>query len=389
MSFLTTNSQVRLALVGIGVVAITGGLGRFAYTPIIPYMQTTLNISSADIGLLASSNYLGYLIGSIVPLIYSFANKQRLTLYLSVFVSVITLGLMGSTEEFFIFSLLRFFQGISGAIGLVIATNLIFSQIKDTGRIDLRLAHISGFGVGMFLSAIAIWICSMFELQWNYQWFVIAILCLVLTIPIISSPLEKGSEASIDPSSHSNRLSLGFVGISVGYFFFGFGYIIFGTFIAALAVNTPALENIQHASWIVVGVSAMPAIFVWQAISKFTGNHISLALSCFTCSAGILTLYFFDGVGASLFACLAYGIGVIGIVGLVLMEGKIRHSGSIKFAVAFLTTTFSVGQITGPYISGLMIDFFGDYENAMLLSGCSLLMAGLCMINYRLLFSRF
>ena len=389
MSFLTTNSQVRLALVGIGVVAITGGLGRFAYTPIIPYMQTTLNISSADIGLLASSNYLGYLIGSIIPLVYSFANKQRLTLYLSVFVSIITLGLMGATEEFYIFSLLRFFQGISGAIGLVIATNLIFSQITDTGRIDLRLAHISGFGVGMFLSAIAIWICSIFELQWNYQWFVIAILCLVLTIPIISSPLEKGSEASIDPSSHSNRLSLGFVGISVGYFFFGFGYIIFGTFIAALAVNTPALENIQHASWIVVGVSAMPAIFVWQAISKFTGNHISLALSCFTCSAGILTLYFFDGVGASLFACLAYGIGVIGIVGLVLMEGKIRHSGSIKFAVAFLTTTFSIGQITGPYISGLMIDFFGDYENAMLLSGCSLLMAGLCMINYRLLFSRF
>ena len=389
MSFLTTNSQVRLALVGIGVVAITGGLGRFAYTPIIPYMQTTLNISSADIGLLASSNYLGYLIGSIIPLVYSFANKQRLTLYLSVFVSIITLGLMGATEEFYTFSLLRFFQGISGAIGLVIATNLIFSQITDTGRIDLRLAHISGFGVGMFLSAIAIWICSMFELQWNYQWFVIAILCLVLTIPIISSPLEKGSEASIEPSSHSNRLSLGFVGISVGYFFFGFGYIIFGTFIAALAVNTPALENIQHASWIVVGVSAMPAIFVWQAISRFTGNHISLALSCFTCSAGILTLYFFDGVGASLFACLAYGIGVIGIVGLVLMEGKIRHAGSIKFAVAFLTTTFSIGQITGPYISGLMIDFFGDYENAMLLSGCSLLMAGLCMINYRLLFSRF
>ena len=388
MSLLTTNSQVRLALVGICVVAITGGLGRFAYTPIIPYMQSTLNISSADIGLIASSNYLGYLFGSIIPLIYSFTNKQRLTLYLSVMVSVLTLGLMGTTSDFNMFILLRFFQGISGAIGLVIATNLIFAQITVTGRVDLRLAHISGFGVGMFLSAIAIWICSMLELQWNYQWFVIAILCLILTIPIISSPLEKGSEVSIDHNSQSNKLSLGFVGISVGYFFFGFGYIIFGTFIAALAVNTPALENIQHASWILVGISAMPAIFIWQTISKVTGNHISLALSCFTCATGILTLYFFDGIGASLFACVAYGTGVIGIVGLVLMEGKIRHSGSIKFAVAFLTTTFSVGQITGPYISGLMIDFFGNYENAMLLSGCSLFTAGLCMINYKLLFSR-
>ena len=214
MSFLTTNSQFRLALIGICVVAITGGLGRFAYTPIIPYMQTTLNISSTDIGLIASSNYLGYLIGSIIPLIFSFANKQRLTLYLSVLVSIITLGLMGLTNEFYTFVLLRFLQGISGAIGLVIATNLIFSQITVTGRIDLRLAHISGFGVGMFLSAIAIWICSMFGLQWNYQWFVIAILCLILTIPIISIPLEKGSEASVNQASQSNKLSLGFVGIS-------------------------------------------------------------------------------------------------------------------------------------------------------------------------------
>ena len=206
MSFLTTNSQFRLALVGICVVAITGGLGRFAYTPIIPYMQNTLNISSADIGLIASSNYLGYLIGSIIPLIYSFANKQRLTLYLSVVVSIVTLGLMGSTSDFYLFVLLRFLQGISGAIGLVIATNLIFSQITVTGRIDLRLAHISGFGVGMFLSAIAVWICSMFDLQWYYQWFVIALICLVLTIPIISSPLEVGSEASIDQTSQSNKL---------------------------------------------------------------------------------------------------------------------------------------------------------------------------------------
>ena len=113
MSFLTTNSQVRLALVGISVVAITGGLGRFAYTPIIPYMQNTLNISSTDIGLIASSNYFGYLIGSIIPLIFSFANKQRLTLYLSVLVSIITLGLMGFANEFYTFILLRFLQGIS------------------------------------------------------------------------------------------------------------------------------------------------------------------------------------------------------------------------------------------------------------------------------------
>ena len=51
------KKQLQLAIVGICIVAITGGLGRFAYTPIIPYMQSSLSLTSTDIGVIASSNY--------------------------------------------------------------------------------------------------------------------------------------------------------------------------------------------------------------------------------------------------------------------------------------------------------------------------------------------
>ena len=387
MSTEEIKKQLQLAIVGICIVAITGGLGRFAYTPIIPYMQNSLLLTSTDIGLIASSNYLGYLVGSIIPLFIAFEARQKLTLYSSVIVSIVSLGLMGFTIELNHFIVLRFFQGVSGAVALVIATNLIFSEITEGQSLDLRLAHISGFGLGMFLSAILIWICSLFSLDWHQQWFAVSFTCLVLTIPILildpkSKVLPKNSIRE-----NKNSMSIGFIGISVGYFFFGLGYIIFGTFIAAMAVNTPALANVQHATWILVGLAAMPAIFFWQKVSKFTGNHISLALSCFTTSFGIFLLYLFDSPAISLLACLSYGLGVVGIVGLVLLEGKIRHKGSVKFAVAFLTTTFSIGQISGPYISGIMIDFFGDYKNAMLLSGSALGIAGFCMVNYKALLS--
>ena len=173
---------------------------------------------------------------------------------------------MGFTIELNYFIVLRFFQGVSGAVALVIATNLIFSEITEGQSLDLRLAHISGFGLGMFLSAILIWICSLFSLDWYQQWFAVSFACLVLTIPILildpkSKVLPKNST-----SENKNRMSLGFIGISVGYFFFGLGYIIFGTFIAAMAVNTPALANVQHATWILVGLAAMPAIFFWQKV---------------------------------------------------------------------------------------------------------------------------
>ena len=381
------KKQLQLAIVGICIVAITGGLGRFAYTPIIPYMQSSLSLTSTDIGIIASSNYFGYLIGSMIPLFFAFENRQKLTLYLSVIISILSLGLMGFTEDLNHFIVLRFFQGVSGAVALVIATNLIFSEMTEGQSFDLRLAHISGFGVGMFLSAMLIWICSLYSLDWYQQWFVVSVTCVILTIPILILEPNSKTSPKITTSYGKNNMSIGFIGISIGYFFFGLGYIIFGTFIAAMAVNTPALANIQHTTWILVGLAAMPAIFFWQKVSKFTGNHISLSLSCFTTSFGIFLLYFFDSPISSLIACMAYGLGVVGIVGLVLLEGKIRHSGSVKFAVAFLTTTFSIGQISGPYISGIMIDFFGDYKNAMLLSGSALSIAGFCMINYKALLS--
>lgn len=45
---------------------IAMGIGRFAYTPLLPLMQDALGYSEATAGYLPSSNYLGYLMGAIL-----------------------------------------------------------------------------------------------------------------------------------------------------------------------------------------------------------------------------------------------------------------------------------------------------------------------------------
>src|SRR2546427_619392 len=56
------------ALAGMTALAIPMGVGRFAFTPILPMMQADAGLSVAAGGWLASANYLGYLAGSVAAI---------------------------------------------------------------------------------------------------------------------------------------------------------------------------------------------------------------------------------------------------------------------------------------------------------------------------------
>ena len=56
---------VRVALAALAALAVSQGIGRFAFTPILPMMQQDTGLSVPEGGWLASANYLGYLVGAL------------------------------------------------------------------------------------------------------------------------------------------------------------------------------------------------------------------------------------------------------------------------------------------------------------------------------------
>lgn len=375
-----TNNVAILILTGIAALTIAVGIGRFSYTPILPYMISELNLTTTEAGLIASSNYLGYLLGSLIPIFPQFPKNIRSIFIYSIFISIISLFAMGLTNTFEVFILIRFIHGIFSAFVLILGTSLIVSHVQKKGKIFLGTAHFSGVGLGMALSAIVVSYLGFLNFTWDELWFSIGILAIILSFQIIKfTPIQK-AEVKYNLKS-KNKTSLGFSLITISYGLYGFGYVAFGTFISTMSRLTPGLEKTEPYVWFVVGVTGIPSVFFWNWFGSKIGNDIGLFLANLILGLGVLFSVLINNEFGIFISCILFGLSFVPITSMCLLEGQERFSGSFIVSTAILTFSFSIGQMIGPYLSGLLTDYYNSFFFSMIISGIVLIFGSLLMIN--------
>ena len=375
-----TNNVAILILTGIAALTIAIGIGRFSYTPILPYMISELKLTTTDAGLIASSNYLGYLLGSLIPIFPQFPKNIRSIFIYSIFISIISLFAMGLTNTFEVFILIRFIHGIFSAFVLILGTSLIVSHVQKKGKIFLGTAHFSGVGLGMALSAIVVSYLGFLNFTWDELWFSIGILAIMLSFQIIKfTPIQK-AEVKYNLKS-KNKTSLGFSLITISYGLYGFGYVAFGTFISTMSRLTPGLEKTEPYVWFVVGVTGIPSVFFWNWFGSKIGNDIGLFLANLILGLGVLFSVLINNEFGIFISCILFGLSFVPITSMCLLEGQERFSGSFIVSTAILTFSFSIGQMIGPYLSGLLTDYYDSFFFSMIISGIVLIFGSLLMIN--------
>ena len=109
---------------------IAMSISRFAYTPILPFMQQDTSMNNQNAGLLATFNYLGYLMGAIIPMFITIKSKV-FDLKLYVMINVISVILMGFSEHFLIWSVLRIIAGITSGTILCCSIKCGVRSIKN------------------------------------------------------------------------------------------------------------------------------------------------------------------------------------------------------------------------------------------------------------------
>ncbi len=113
-------SALRIAFAGALALAVAMGIGRFAFTPILPMMQEDAGLSIIAGGWLASANYLGYLLGALAATVWPLRGNAALIGSL-LGIAVVTFA-MGLTGEFSIWVVLRFAAGVASALAFIAVT---------------------------------------------------------------------------------------------------------------------------------------------------------------------------------------------------------------------------------------------------------------------------
>lgn len=245
------RNTVIVLLGGIGALMVAMGIGRFAFTPILPMMMDNQLFSPAGAGYLASSNYLGYLIGAFILTLVQVSNRSRLLLA-GLIGSIVTTWGMGEFHSLEIWLLLRFLPGLASAVVFVIASSMVMERItsKQAG------IFYGGVGAGILLTGSSVPLLAKSG-DWVDVWKGLGLISLIIGLAAwyLLRDKQSGTNAAITPSNQQasgvRRRIL--IWLTIAYGLEGLGYIVTGTYLVAYAKTVSNLPNIASLSWILVG----------------------------------------------------------------------------------------------------------------------------------------
>lgn len=357
--------------------AVAMGIGRFVYTPILPGMMDELGLSAADAGLIASANYLGYLVGAVLAAGGWAEGRERSLMLAGLGASAVLAGMMGLTESLGLFLAIRFMAGLASAFVMVFLASIVFSHLAIGRRNELQALHFGGVGVGIALSSAMMFVLVVMASDWQAGWFSSAALSAVgfiaVALLIDRGPVVSGSTGP-EPSLPASRPLAKMI---VAYGLFGFGYIVTATFLVAIVRQGDAGRQFEAIVWLVTGLAGIPSVFFWNRIAARFGIAATYVAGCFVEAVGVAASVSMGGIAGPLLGGFLLGATFIAITALGLQAARKLAPLATRRVFALMTASFGLGQILGPIFAGLMAGSTGSFVLPSMVAALALLTSGL------------
>jgi MFS family permease len=345
-------------------------------------MAEALGLTKAGTGLIASANFVGYLIGALLAGAPRLPGGRRSWMLGALLVSAITTGAMGAVTAMPTFLLLRALGGAASAFVLVLASTLVLDRLAALGRPSLSSVHFAGVGTGIAVSALVVSVLQAGGAEWRMLWYAVGGVSLVAAVVVawLVPRADPPRVAAAGPVAEM-RSRRGLPALVCAYGLFGFGYVITATFLVAIVRSSPALHSVEPLVWLIVGLTAAPSVTLWMRTSLRLGVPITFAIACVVEAVGVAASVLWPSVAGALLTAALLGGTFMGLTALGLAGARRLAPANPRPVLAVMTAAFGFGQIVGPALAGLLSEQYGGFAVPSLLAAAALLVAAVIVLR--------
>lgn len=350
------GAAASVALAGLLSLAVAMGIGRFAFTPVLPLMVRDGLLDVASGGWLAAANYVGYFVGAIL------AARIRIS---AAVLAVASLAAIASSTAamcfpgFGLWIVLRLIAGICSA-GVFVATSVwCLGTLARLNRQELSGWVYAGVGAGITIAGLYCLYAGIHGVRSQLAWLHLGLLALAMSVPIYitlralnEGDLTGGRSA---PSKADRTVPAGTHGIVVSYGVMGLGYILPATFLPVMARSVIPDPSVFGLAWPIFGLTAAVSTLIAGAVMRRASRLQVWSVCQLLMGVGALLPSLSLNGGTILMSAVLVG-GTFMVITLAgVQEIRARVSWNPGPWVGYMTAAFALGQIAGPAASATLL----------------------------------
>ncbi|WP_175974338.1 YbfB/YjiJ family MFS transporter [Burkholderia sp. BCC1047] len=377
-------------MVGLAVVL---GVGRFAFTPLLPLMLADGSIGLKAGSWLASANYAGYFAGAVSCAALRVAPARMVRFGLAA--TVLLTAAMGVGHALPVWLVVRFVAGIVSAWTFVFVSQWGLRRLAELHAPEWSGVIYAGPGVGIVVTGLIG--SALAGRHAAVGWLGFAALSAVLSFAIwrtfgaVPAAAQAHAHAQATPPAAAPHTVTGAsatpaaragtrsrradaVWLVVLYGAPGFGYIITATFLPVIArAALPAGSPWPDLFWPMFGAALIVGAVTAARLPGHWDNRLLLAAGCATQALGIAAgIVWPNAAGFSIGSALL-GLPFTAITLFAMREARRLHGERAAGLMGYATASYGVGQILGPLVAAPLAARFGSFTPALWVAAAALL----------------
>jgi len=369
INLLDRNNNAAILLAGIIALIVGVGVARFVFTSLLPFMlDDFLELTFA--GVLASVNYVGYLLGSIFSMFLKDINTKVKYFRFGMVLCVVTTLILGITSNEILWLISRIIAGFGAAMALIVGSAIVMTKLNFEDKTKAMGIHFSGIGFSIFVTDLINRAVLSNGGTWEDSWLALTLFgAIVAVYSIYILSFDQEVKQNVVKHKIDKSLFSAFVIILIlAYFTEGVGMVVQATFLPDIINSLDGLDGYGGFTWTLVGLAGIPSCIIWMRLAHKYGSVNIIIITMLLQVVGILIPAFTNNVYLNLFSGVLYGGTFVALVALFMSLGGRLAGSNPVILMGAVTTAYGIGQVVAPLYSVALIEYFGNYDYALFLT---------------------